>query len=41
MVFEVLNQVGNSCKGLVSPRDFIEARVFSFNREMYNASWVL
>ena len=41
MVFEVVNQVRKSRKALVSPRNFIEARIFSFNREMYNASWVL
>ena len=41
MVFEVVNQVGKSRKALVSPRNFIEARISSFNREMYNASWVL
>ena len=41
MVFEVVNQVGKSRKALVSPRNFIEARIFSLNREMYNASWVL
>ena len=41
MVFEVVNQVRKSHKALVSPRDFVEARIFSLNREMYNASWVL
>ena len=41
MVFEVINQVGKSRKALVSSRNFIEARIFSLNREMYNASWVL
>ena len=41
MVFEVVNQVRKSRKALVSPRNFIEARIFSLNREMYNASWVL
>ena len=38
MVFEVVNQVGKSCKALVSPSEFVEARVFSDNRKMYNTS---
>ena len=41
MVFEVLNQVRKSRKALVSPRNFIEARIFSLNRVMCDTSWVL
>ena len=41
MAFEMVNQVGKSRKALVSPRDFIEAGIFSLNRIMCNTSWVL
>ena len=41
MVFEVVNQVRKSRKALVSSRNFIEAGIFSLNREMCNTSRVL
>ena len=41
MVFEVGNQVRKNCKALVSSSEFIEARVFSDDREMCNTSQVL
>ena len=41
MVFEVVNQVRKSHKALVSSSEFVEARVFSDDRKMYNTSWML
>ena len=41
MVFEVVNPVGKSRKAFVSPRDFIEAGIFSLNGVMCNTSRVL
>ena len=38
MVFEVVNQVRKSHKALVSSSEFVEARVFSDNRKMYDTS---
>ena len=41
MMFEVVNQVGKSCKALVSPSEFVEARVFPINWKMCNTSRML
>ena len=39
MMCEVVNQILKFSKALVSSRDFIEAGIPSFNREVYDAPW--